>query len=103
MLVVVTRSGVVREIEGEPGRSVMEILRDEGIDELQALCGGCCSCATCHVYVAPPFANLLPTMKEDEKDLLDASNHREATSRLACQIRLSDTLNGLRVTVAPED
>ncbi|HWI87577.1 MAG TPA: 2Fe-2S iron-sulfur cluster-binding protein, partial [Sphingomonas sp.] len=52
-LIVVTREGEQREIEGEAGLSVMEVIRDAGIDELLALCGGCCSCATCHVHVDP--------------------------------------------------
>jgi 2Fe-2S ferredoxin len=81
----------------------MEIVRDAGIDELLALCGGCCSCATCHVYVDPTFADRLPPMAEDESDLLDSSEHRTAASRLSCQIRFGPGLDGLRVTIAPED
>jgi 2Fe-2S ferredoxin len=68
-----------------------------------ALCGGCCSCATCHVHVDPDFAALLPPMSEDENDLLDSSDHRNETSRLSCQIHLTAALDGLRVTIAPED
>ena len=59
-LIVVTREGEEREVEGEVGLSVMEVIRDAGIDELLALCGGCCSCATCHVHVDPDFADRLP-------------------------------------------
>jgi 2Fe-2S ferredoxin len=81
----------------------MEAIRDAGIDELLALCGGCCSCATCHVFVDPDFADLLPTMTEDENDLLDSSDHRTAASRLSCQIPLSAALDGLAVRIAPED
>ena len=64
----------------------MEVIRDAGIDELLALCGGCCSCATCHVHVDPDFAARLPPMSEDENDLLDSSDDRDETSRLSCQI-----------------
>ena len=78
-------------------------IRDSGFDELLALCGGCCSCATCHVYVDPAFADSLPAMSEDENDLLDSSDHRNDTSRLSCQVVLTDALDGLRVTIAPED
>ena len=102
-LIVVTREGEEREIEGDTGLSVMEVIRDAGIDELLALCGGCCSCATCHVHVDPAFADRLPAMSEDENDLLDSSDHRDATSRLSCQIAFSDALDGLKVRIAEED
>ena len=59
-MIVVTREGEEKEIEGEAGLSVMEVIRDAGIDELLALCGGCCSCATCHVHVDPAFVDKLP-------------------------------------------
>ena len=102
-LIVVTREGEEREIEGEAGLSVMEVIRDGGIDELLALCGGCCSCATCHVHVDPAFTDKLPDMSEDENDLLDSSDHRDETSRLSCQIAFSDALDGLKVRIAEED
>ena len=100
---VTTREGVETTIEGEAGLSVMEVIRDAGIDELLALCGGCCSCATCHVYVEPDFAERLPAMSEDENDLLDSSDHRDERSRLSCQIPFVDALDGIGVTIAPED
>jgi 2Fe-2S ferredoxin len=102
-LIVVTREGEESVIEAEAGLSVMEIIRDDGIDELLALCGGCCSCATCHVHVDPEFVDLLPAMSEDESDLLDSSDHRNETSRLSCQINFTDALDGLKVRIAPED
>jgi ferredoxin, 2Fe-2S len=100
---VVTREGQEVVLEGEEGLSVMEIIRDGGIDELLALCGGCCSCATCHVHVDPAFADKLPPISEDENDLLDSSDHRNDQSRLSCQLTFSEELDGLRVTIAPED
>ena len=102
-LIVVNRAGEEQAVEGDNGLSVMEVIRDNGFDELLALCGGCCSCATCHVYVDPDFADVLPAMTEDENGLLDSSDHRNDTSRLSCQVVLSDALDGLRVTIAPED
>jgi len=102
-LVVVTRDGSERTVEGEAGLSVMEVIRDAGFDELLALCGGCCSCATCHVHVDPAFADKLSPMSEDENDLLDSSDHRDENSRLSCQITLDDSLDGLKVTIAAED
>jgi len=102
-LVVVTREGEESVLDVENGLSVMEAIRDNGIDELLALCGGCCSCATCHVYVDPAFAGLLPDMSDDENDLLDSSDHRDERSRLSCQLSITDELDGLTVTIAPED
>lgn len=98
---IIDRQGEARTLEADPGLSVMEIIRDAGLDELLALCGGCCSCATCHVFVegdsdpGPPGG--------DEDDLLDCSDHRADRSRLSCQIRFSPELDGLTVRIAPED
>ncbi|HWW65906.1 MAG TPA: 2Fe-2S iron-sulfur cluster-binding protein [Sphingomonadaceae bacterium] len=102
-LIVVTREGEEMTFDGEAGLSVMEVIRDNGVDELLALCGGCCSCATCHVHVDADFTGDLPPMSEDENDLLDSSDHRNERSRLSCQIPFSDALDGLRVKIAPED
>jgi len=102
-LVVVNRAGEEKEIEAANGVSVMEAIRDAGFDELLALCGGCCSCATCHVYVDPAFADAVEKLSEDENDLLDSTDHRTEQSRLSCQIHLSDAVSGLKVTIAPED
>ncbi len=102
-LVVVNRAGEERSVEAASGLSVMEAIRDNGFDELLALCGGCCSCATCHVHVDPAFADKIPAMTEDEDDLLESSDHRNEQSRLSCQITLTDDLDGLRVTIAEED
>ncbi|CAN7629995.1 2Fe-2S iron-sulfur cluster-binding protein [Phenylobacterium sp. LjRoot219] len=103
-LTVTTRAGETYKLEAPIGMSVMEVIRDGGVDELLALCGGVCSCATCHVYVDPICAGLLPAASEDdESDLLDSSSHRDARSRLSCQIRMSEGQDALRVTIAPED
>lgn len=100
---IVTRNGDVQEIEAQDGLSVMEVLRDNGFDELLALCGGCCSCATCHVHIDPVhFAALIP-LGPDEDDLLDSSDHRNATSRLSCQIKVDASLAGAMITIALED
>tara|TARA_R100000501_G_scaffold18411_1_gene38578 strand:- start:3250 stop:3495 length:246 start_codon:yes stop_codon:yes gene_type:complete len=81
----------------------MEALRDAGNEELLALCGGCCSCATCHVHVDKEWLTALPSMSEDEEDLLDSSDHRNERSRLSCQIELNPKLDGLSLTVAEQD
>ncbi|HEX2763416.1 MAG TPA: 2Fe-2S iron-sulfur cluster-binding protein [Allosphingosinicella sp.] len=102
-LTIVGRDGTVKTVAGRAGWSVMENIRDAGFDELLALCGGCCSCATCHVYVDPEWLPALPPMGTDEDDLLDSSSERRPNSRLSCQIELDQALDGLRVTIAPED
>ena len=102
-LTIVGRDGRERTVEGKNGWSVMENIRDAGFDELLALCGGCCSCATCHVKVDEAFLAKLPPVKGDEDDLLDSSSFRDSTSRLSCQIEFGPELDGLRVTIAPED
>lgn len=102
-LFVTTREGDTRELEVGAGLTLMEAIRNAGFDELLALCGGACSCATCHVHLDPAFADLVPPMSEDEDDLLDTSGHRDTRSRLSCQIPLTDALSGIRVTIAEED
>jgi ferredoxin, 2Fe-2S len=102
-LTIIGRDGREMTIDGKVGWSVMENIRDAGFDELLALCGGCCSCATCHVHVEPDWLPALPPIGADEDDLLDTSSHRVASSRLSCQIEYGPELHGLRVQIAPED
>ncbi|MEP9401984.1 2Fe-2S iron-sulfur cluster-binding protein [Sphingomonas silueang] len=102
-LIVVDRAGTEHALEGEAGLSVMEVVKDHGFPEMLAICGGCCSCATCHVHVDPAFLDRLPPMRRDEDDLLDSVDDRDATSRLACQIPFEEALDGLRVTIAAEE
>jgi 2Fe-2S ferredoxin len=102
-ITVIARNGDARAVEAENGLSLMEVIRDNGFDELLALCGGCCSCATCHVYVDGGFADKVPAMGEDENDLLESTDSRNESSRLSCQIPVTDALDGLTVTIAPED
>lgn len=102
-ITVVDQSGSEKAIEAPEGRTLMEVIRDSGFDELLALCGGCCSCATCHVHVDPAYADKLPKMSEDENDLLDSSDHRNEYSRLSCQIPVTAALEGAKITIAQED
>jgi 2Fe-2S ferredoxin len=102
-LIVVTRDGTEHEIEGDTSLTVMENIRDAGFDGLLALCGGCCSCATCHVHVEAGAADQLPAMSEDENDLLDSTTDRDDNSRLSCQLPFTDALDGLKIRIAAED
>lgn len=102
VLNVRTRDGQVHKVEAESGVSIMESIRTSGIDELLALCGGCLSCATCHVFVDAEFTALLPSPGEEENDLLESADNRQANSRLACQVMFGDGMDGLTVTIAPD-
>jgi 2Fe-2S ferredoxin len=81
----------------------MELVRDAGFTDLLALCGGCRSCGTCHVYIYGALWDKLPPMSSEEDAMLSASGHRSAESRLACQIPFDASLDGLKVTIAPAD
>jgi 2Fe-2S ferredoxin len=78
----------------------MEVIRDWGVG-IKAECGGSCSCATCHVYVAEPWFAKLPAPSDDEEDLLFSTLDKKPNSRLSCQILLSEDLDGLELTIAP--
>lgn len=102
-LIVLDRFGNEHELSAATGQTVMEVIRNAGLDEMLALCGGCCSCATCHVHVDPGFSEAVTPISGDESDLLDSSDHRDGRSRLSCQLRMDENLAGLRVTIAAED
>jgi 2Fe-2S ferredoxin len=99
-----TRDGAVHRIAGRQDVPLMEIIRDAGFDELMAMCGGCLSCATCHVYVDHvPEGAAMPEVACDEDGLLDGSDHRRPASRLSCQIRYCRSMAGIALTIAPEE
>jgi 2Fe-2S ferredoxin len=102
-LVITGRDGKEVEFEAKEGLSVMENIRNAGFDELLALCGGFCSCATCHVYVDEAWVEKVGKRQEDENILLDGSQYLQNNSRLSCQIPMSEYLSGLRVKIAPEE
>jgi 2Fe-2S ferredoxin len=102
-LLVTDRDGVRHSVPAEPGMSVMIAMRDNDLPVLAA-CGGFCACATCHVYIQGRWSAQLPEAEEDELELLAESLHyKEGRSRLSCQIRLTEGLDGLAVKLAPED
>ncbi|WP_397584965.1 2Fe-2S iron-sulfur cluster-binding protein [Sphingorhabdus sp.] len=101
-LTVISRAGIERDITAGPGLSLMEAIRNAGIDEMLALCGGCLSCATCHVNIDVLRADALPSRSEDELELLEGSEFFAANSRLSCQVPVSEALEGARVALAPE-
>ena len=99
---VIDRDGVEREVSAPSGAVLMEPLRDME-NGVAAICGGMCSCATCHVYVDQEWVAKLPAPMSDEGDMLGDLTSRRENSRLSCQIVLNDTLSGLKVQIAPEE
>lgn len=95
------RAGQVHRIETEAGRSVMEIIRDAGLP-IEGQCGGCQSCATCHVYVDATWLPRLEPQSNTEVDMLELTTEQRDSSRLSCQIRFDDGLDGLTVELAPD-
>ncbi len=80
----------------------MEILRelDYGV---AAICGGLCSCATCHVYIDEAWVDRLPAKQSDEQELLvELTDYREQTSRLSCQVEFTEDLDNLKLTIAED-
>ncbi len=100
---VTNRAGKTESINGKVGNTLMEILRDAGQD-VEAICGGCCSCATCHVFIDDAWTAKMPPRSEDETELVEQTNaFKPANSRLSCQIKFTDAMDGLAVTVAPAE
>ena len=101
-LKVIDRDGVEHSVEARSGLKVMETLRELEFG-VAAICGGMCSCATCHVYVDPEWFAKLPRRQSDEQDLLSELSHTQENSRLSCQVEMTDALAGMRVTIAPDE
>ena len=95
-IIVKDRQGKVQELSADNGLTLMEIIRDAGMD-IEAACGGCCACATCHVYVNKEWLEKLPKKESAEQDMLDLAFEPNESSRLSCQIIISDELDGLVV------
>jgi ferredoxin, 2Fe-2S len=95
-MVFVERDGTRREVEAPLGLSVLEIAHRHGID-IEGACEGSLACSTCHVIVDPEWYDLLEGASEDEEDMLDLAFNLTKTSRLGCQIRITEELDGLTV------
>jgi ferredoxin, 2Fe-2S len=98
-VIYIQPDGTSQTIEAEPGASVMETAVDNDVEGIVAECGGACSCATCHVYVDAAWADRLDAPDAQEDGMLDCVLDRQKTSRLSCQIIMSDALDGLVVHV----
>ncbi|MBI29634.1 MAG: Ferredoxin-6 [Alphaproteobacteria bacterium MarineAlpha5_Bin11] len=100
-IIVTDREGKVHELEAEEGYVLMEIIRDAGLP-IEAACGGCAACATCHVYVDQEWITSLNLIEDDEESMLDQTFFLKKNSRLSCQIEYKNNLNGIKLTLAPE-
>jgi 2Fe-2S ferredoxin len=98
---VTDREGEAHVIEATKGWSVMEIMREHDLP-VEAACGGCCACATCHVYVAAAWLDKLAAATDEEDRMLDEAYQVQENSRLSCQLPFAEDLDGLEVTLAPE-
>ncbi|MEX2367431.1 MAG: 2Fe-2S iron-sulfur cluster-binding protein [Pseudohongiellaceae bacterium] len=91
----ISHDGAINEIEVESGSSVMQGAVDNMLDGIVAECGGSCSCATCHVYVDEQWQDKIPPPDAMEKDMLECVLEPRENSRLSCQIKVGDELDGL--------
>ena len=95
MHAVITGPGAETVLRGQPGDSVMQLARAAGLPVLGE-CNGSLACATCHVVVDPAWSSRLPPVSDEEEAMLDTVFDLSPTSRLSCQLRLSEALDGLR-------
>ena len=100
-IIVKDREGNVEELSADIGLTLMEIVRDACMD-IEAACGGCCACATCHLYVDKDWFSKLSAKEDYEESMLDQAFNLKVNSRLGCQIEFNDELDGIKVELAPE-
>ena len=100
-IIVKDREGTSHNLKAENGLKIMEIIRDAGL-EIEAACGGCCACATCHVYIDENWLSKLDDIYEEEESMLDQAFYVNSTSRLSCQLEFNEKLDGIELTLAPE-
>ncbi len=102
-VIFVEADGTRHEVEGKNGVSLMEIAISNNIDGIEAECGGSCMCATCHCFIEEDFSAAVPAMESDEDEMLGfTAVDRKSSSRLSCQIKMSDDLAGIEVNLPSE-
>jgi ferredoxin, 2Fe-2S len=98
----IEHTGLAHTVDAPPGRSLMQLAIEQGVPGVLGDCGGACSCATCHGYIDARWAAELPPIGESESFMLDAAIDRRDDSRLCCQIRMTEALDGLVVRLPAE-
>lgn len=100
---VTNLNGEVMHIEGSEGDTLMEALKNGGCDDIEAICGGACSCSSCHVYLLDGWYEALGGRNAMEEELVSESEHFRNNSRLSCQVTLSAEMNNLSLAIAPAE
>src|SRR3546814_17751942 len=101
-ITVIEDSGARHDVEVEPGTNLMEAATRNMVPGVLGMCGGICSCATCHCYVPDQWRDKLPPPSDGELQMLDAVTHRRANSRLGCQVVVDDAFDGMTVKLPPD-
>ena len=101
-VVFVQPTGESQTVDVVPGTSLMTAAVKHGVEGIIGECGGVCMCATCHIYVREEFLDRLPAIRDTEEAVLDVTNaERLPNSRLSCQIKMTEALDGLTVEIPP--
>lgn len=95
-------SGKVSTLSATVGETLMEALRDNGYNDIEAVCGGVCSCSTCHVYLEAGWFDKCGDRSEDENQLVTSTEHFKPNSRLSCQVTVTDEMDGMVLTIAKQ-
>jgi len=95
-IIMIEHNGTRHDVQAKAGESVMQAVIEQMVPGLLADCGGACSCATCHAYVAPAWQAALPVPSEDEAMMLDGVLEQRANSRLTCQVIVTESMEGLQ-------
>jgi 2Fe-2S ferredoxin len=96
----VLKNGAIQRFVGDVGDSIMQVATLDGVPGIEAICGGNCECATCHVYVDPEWLDKLPAPAANELETMESvAAERRPNSRLSCQIKLTDAMDGILVTI----
>ena len=101
VIFVKDRDGNSHKLNADSGSTIMEIIRDAGLD-IEAACGGCCACATCHVYIDETWLVKLKAIDDEEDSMLDQAFHVNKNSRLSCQLEFQEIIDGIKLALAPE-
>ena len=97
MVIFVEYDGTQHPVNIETGKSLMQLATDNGVQGIDADCGGGCACGTCHVILEPQWLVMMDNAKPDELQMLDFTPEKTSTSRLSCQIQMSETMDGMKV------
>ncbi|KQZ73775.1 2Fe-2S ferredoxin [Sphingopyxis sp. Root214] len=98
-IIFIEPDGTERAVDAQAGTSLMEAAVNNGVDGIEADCGGVCACATCHVYVAAEWLQAAGPRTDIEEAMLDLAHEPRDSSRLSCQVRVTDALDGLIVSI----